>query len=866
MVGPDARSNLVDGIRDAVLARTDVAVLGLPGSGRTRLLGHVRDALQDAGLDVLRFTAVRGEGRPLESLALAGLLTGPAAASALAAAADQLAQRVAARRTVLLVDDAERLDESSAAVVGAVRAREETTVVVASRPPVPGARAVDLVLGVGDTMLVPLPPLAFEEIQRLTVELLGGDVDVDVVGRVFGLSGGVPGIARTIVVEARRAGRLVPDGERWVARHDLVTPALAVVAARLQEGLDEPARDALHVLAALGPAELETVLQLVPWPVLVALDDHGLVRFVETEGRLVVALFPPVLADHLRHAERGARGWRAAEQISAALARSTDAPGAHPAVLGSALRWSSSPESAAVLGRMLREQSRTTLLVRRQAWEREPTGRSTLGYLDALLAHGAPTAAIEAVLDHVRTLDPPTDAPVHTLVLAWEATYRALELDDAAGAQRVLDVARQQHPEQHLLFDATQEHLRLLGVATEGTVPLTFTDPADAPPHDARRRVAPGTPDEQVGTVVGMIRGERLLADGRVVDAADLLSRLALPATSPRHDGEALGPLARLCVGEVEEATSTAMRLLDEAQGRLDQAEIEPHGYTVALGLLLGGRLTDLREHLTVMFALNAPSPLRPQHRAGLLALGALLSLAESNLPSARSMTEQLEGLRVLGASFPAGRAGPVRAALALAAGHEGAVATRPAWSAVSALVDQGWALAAAFDATVLSDIHVDPAVASRVAVLAHGAQGTLLPLLGRHLAAAAEGSADELLRTADALREAGLILHATLAHVNALRVLRRRGDPAAAVREAARLTQLVAETGQELHLLVPSAVTTAELTARELEVARLVASGLSNREAAERLVVSDRTVDNHLYRIYRKLGVASREDLARLV
>ena len=63
----------------------------------------------------------------------------------------------------------------------------------------------------------------------------------------------------------------------------------------------------------------------------------------------------------------------------------------------------------------------------------------------------------------------------------------------------------------------------------------------------------------------------------------------------------------------------------------------------------------------------------------------------------------------------------------------------------------------------------------------------------------------------------------------------------------------------------MPSAATD-ELTARELEVARLVASGMTNREVAERLVVSDRTIDNHLYRIYRKLGVTSRDELARLV
>jgi len=51
-------------------------------------------------------------------------------------------------------------------------------------------------------------------------------------------------------------------------------------------------------------------------------------------------------------------------------------------------------------------------------------------------------------------------------------------------------------------------------------------------------------------------------------------------------------------------------------------------------------------------------------------------------------------------------------------------------------------------------------------------------------------------------------------------------------------------------------------LTRRETEVARLAASGLSNREIADELIVSVRTVENHLQRAYDKLGVGSRDDL----
>jgi predicted ATPase/DNA-binding CsgD family transcriptional regulator len=52
-------------------------------------------------------------------------------------------------------------------------------------------------------------------------------------------------------------------------------------------------------------------------------------------------------------------------------------------------------------------------------------------------------------------------------------------------------------------------------------------------------------------------------------------------------------------------------------------------------------------------------------------------------------------------------------------------------------------------------------------------------------------------------------------------------------------------------------------LTKRELEVAALIESGLSNREIAERLVISKRTADGHVERILAKLGFSSRAQVA---
>ena len=50
-----------------------------------------------------------------------------------------------------------------------------------------------------------------------------------------------------------------------------------------------------------------------------------------------------------------------------------------------------------------------------------------------------------------------------------------------------------------------------------------------------------------------------------------------------------------------------------------------------------------------------------------------------------------------------------------------------------------------------------------------------------------------------------------------------------------------------------------AGLTTREVEVLRLVARGLSHKEIAERLVLSPKTVSNHVERIYSKIGASNR-------
>ena len=106
--------------------------------------------------------------------------------------------------------------------------------------------------------------------------------------------------------------------------------------------------------------------------------------------------------------------------------------------------------------------------------------------------------------------------------------------------------------------------------------------------------------------------------------------------------------------------------------------------------------------------------------------------------------------------------------------------------------------------------------------------------------ALALAGSADQA-----ALRRALDLLHGLGAH--------------AAATVVARQLRALGEQGVPRGPRSATAANPAGLTSREAEVLRLVAAGLSNTQIAARLVVSDRTIDNHVSAILRKLGARTR-------
>jgi DNA-binding CsgD family transcriptional regulator len=192
----------------------------------------------------------------------------------------------------------------------------------------------------------------------------------------------------------------------------------------------------------------------------------------------------------------------------------------------------------------------------------------------------------------------------------------------------------------------------------------------------------------------------------------------------------------------------------------------------------------------------------------------------------------------------------------------------------------RGWALADLADAAVRGDGDLD-AVRGYLAEWEDVASATAAPHLQVQVAYAsavlATGvAAEQQFRIAIASGKADwpfYVARAQLAYGVWLRRHRRMTESRAPLREAVatfdalgllryaeRARRELRASGETVRRRVPGAW--AQLSPQELQIAQLAAEGLSNREIGERLYLSHRTVESHLYRLFPKLGVTSRAQL----
>ncbi len=151
---------------------------------------------------------------------------------------------------------------------------------------------------------------------------------------------------------------------------------------------------------------------------------------------------------------------------------------------------------------------------------------------------------------------------------------------------------------------------------------------------------------------------------------------------------------------------------------------------------------------------------------------------------------------------------------------------------------------------------------ADRLSALARRCDSRLVGVRAEHATAARNREVPGLVAVADAFEDQGANLFAAEALATAAQEARSAKEGRSASTLRARATALAARCeGARTPMLVTDPVE--PLTSREREVALLAAGSMTSKEIAARLVLSIRTVNNHLQACYAKLGISSRSELA---
>jgi DNA-binding CsgD family transcriptional regulator len=144
--------------------------------------------------------------------------------------------------------------------------------------------------------------------------------------------------------------------------------------------------------------------------------------------------------------------------------------------------------------------------------------------------------------------------------------------------------------------------------------------------------------------------------------------------------------------------------------------------------------------------------------------------------------------------------------------------------------------------------------------------EGPRVGLAARFAEALRDGDAAELASVSEEFERMGDLVAAVDAAAHAAIAYRSQGLRGSALGCSTRADALAEQCGGVHTPALRQATEPLPLTDRETEIVMLIGEGLSNRAVAERLTVSVRTVESHIYRAMLKTGTTSRDELAALL
>jgi DNA-binding CsgD family transcriptional regulator len=840
-----------------------VVLAGPAGVGKSRLVAESMALAERAGFVTLRAVGTKASVQVAFG-ALAALLPweegDPDPAAFTRRAARAIADRGEGRPVLLVVDDAHFLDDASATLVGQVATGRHASVALTLRDGEVVPAPITRLLTDGIAERIDLPALDADSMAGLLREFVGGPVERRSQDELVRVAAGNALLLRELVLGCVETGRLIDmDGERrfvgeWrlVGALPLTARLIEVIESRLGSLGDED-RAILEVLALAEPVGIGVLGQVVDGTRVDALSQQGFIVSRHEGRRLTLQLSHPLQSEVLRAGTPITRS----RVVLRALADATESLGGRRREdLMRVAMWRLAAGGPYPPDRMLAAAQRAH---RRQDYESaERLARAAVtggaGFDAAVLAASAAgqagrgeqaereLAALTGSAGDDEQKAALAFARVNNLYAGGGRVHEALRVAEDAmltigdvdtraeiGAWRAIilrSVGR---------FDDSIAALDEILAAANGRA-LVLASLFGTSAYQRAGRLNDAVRMSERGLVAQHSIGEgvsrwpshthtvmkalSLVGLGHLADAELLASaEYAHCAEAGMMEGQAdlSWPLAEahLAVGRA----GTAARWAREGVQQFSMLGSTLKERLVALVLVRADALTGQIDEATRM--MERVGTLPPEYEPDVLQARAWLSVASGDIVAARGL--------LLGA---------------VATGRDTG--------------QYGLEVNAAHDLVRLGD----PGVVDRLRELADLVDGELMTARAMHGAALAAGDGAALVAAATAFESLGAMLLAAEATAQAAVAFRRQGAnrAAASAEQKALALAAVCEGARtpSLNLAANSII----LTSREREVAMLAASGLVNREIAERLGVSKRTIDNQLQRIYEKLGVSGRQGL----
>jgi DNA-binding CsgD family transcriptional regulator len=839
---------------------------GPAGVGKTRLSLEVALALEAKGRTCPRVVATRAAAS-IPFGAFAPLMPDPDVApsdmlSLLRQAGDAIASRGRdAGRVVLVVDDAHLLDDGSAALVHQLVRESTCSALLTVRTAVAAPDPVTALWKDGLADRIDLDPLDEAEVQELATSALHGPLTGAAAKWLWETSAGNPMYVRELLVSAVDSGALENDNGMWTLRLPIPASArLVELASSRLAGLPPDVVDVVDLLAVGEPLELGMLAAIASADAVEAAEHQGLIALRDEGGRTLVTSSHPLYAEIRRHEMARTRVRRLSGQLADAM---------------QALQSLSRSDEL----RIARWQIDAGVPGDPQLFER--AARTAREMFDLDLARRLGRAAVEA------------GAGVEAGLAVAEAEFFSGHHVEAEAVLQQLAPRCQTDEERSRVANARAYNFGTLMGDQASAVAVLDAALAEITEPNPRERLIYRRASDEVYS--GRVR--TALDDARTLLVSD--------DDTMAHRGAQVASVALALLGHADEAVEVAYRGLDVHRRSGDATRIvEGHLIGAVLAHTAAGRFEQADADAIAGYEASLASGYQDAVasfcllRGGLAIERGLLIDAARMFREGAAINREARDIAALrwclgGLAVAEGMSGAVqqaRAAVAeldelpphwmvvwdaelLARGRAWSRAASGETSSARALLRDAADQAASFDQAVSEALLVHDVArlgepewaADRLAGLAPRVDGDFVAALATHAAALTRPVGAELEACADGFAAIGALGLAAEAAASAASAYSTEG----LARRATACTRRAAELRERCSGVpapgtgAPEPSQSAPLTRREREIAGLAAQGIGNPDIAERLFLSVRTVENHLQRVYAKLGITSRDELA---